>query len=653
VTDRIGVFLCECGPNIKEAVGLGQVVRFVQGLEAVAVAERVPLLCSNEGKALIKERIREQNLTRIVIAACSPKEHESTFRQVLSEAGLNPFLLQIADIREQCAWVTEDQTAATGKAKAMLAGAVRRVTLHKPLEVEQIPCRSDVLVVGSGIAGISAALALAQEDRRVYLVERLPAIGGKAARYGDVFPNLECASCLLDPILDEALHNKQITVLTLSEVEEVSGFFGNFLVKLKQKARLVDLQTCIGCGACFDGCPVTVTNEYNEGMDTRKAVYIPFAGALPNAAVIDRERCLHFQSGACAACEEACPFGSINFHEEEQVHELTVGAVVLATGFDLFDAKRAPQYGYGTVDNVYSSLEFERLLSQTGPTGGKIRLKSGAAPHRMVFVHCVGSRSPQFHEYCSSVCCRYSLKFAHQAREQLPEASLFELYSDFCLPGVDSQRFLNRISEQAHVETIQMKGPDSIEITQDEDQIRIRYTDVLGKEGGLYCDMVVLAPAIEGARQARDLAGTFDLSIGDGGFISSEPGALSPVLTIREGIFVAGCAQGPMNIQDSATQGQAAAAHVLVRLVPGGTLSLEPCAGEIREDLCCDCGICMGLCPHKAIGRDETDGRLRINRVLCKGCGICAVACASGAIEARHFTDLQISSEIEGMMKAG
>lgn len=654
VAERIGVYVCECGPNIKDAMDLDEVVTFVQGLENVVLTKAFGLLCAKEGQELIGKDIKEHDLTRVVIAACSPKEHEKTFRQCLEKAGLNPFLSQIANIREQCAWVVKDKSLATDKAKAIIHAAVRRVAYHEPLEVKEMACQPDALVVGAGMAGISAALTLAQKHRKVYLVEKLACIGGKVARYEDVFPSLECASCILDPILDEVLHNEHIEILTLTEVREVLGFYGNFLVKVNKKARFVDTETCIGCGACLETCPVTVKNEYNEGLDERKAIYIPYAGALPNVAAIDKKHCLRWQKEACSACKEACPFGSITYEDTDQVRQLRVGAIVLATGFDLFDPARAPQYGYGKVEDVYTSLEFERLVNSTGPTEGKIVLRNGQVPEKIALVHCVGSRSSKFHEYCSTVCCMYLLKFAHQVTRQLSGVSILGFYSDLCLPGKQAQGFFNKISQEGNIDWMHMKDPDSIEITQADGKTLIRFTGVNGSPREVTSDMVVLAPAMEGARDAGAMAQIFDISQGEGeGFFAEENSQVAPVSTAIEGIFIAGCAQGPKDIQSSVAQGQAAAGRILSRLVPGEKLALEPVTAEVDEDLCCGCKLCVGLCSYKAITCDNLKNNVAINKVLCRGCGVCAATCPSGAIKAHHFTDTEVSEEIRGLVRHG
>ena len=648
---RVGIYICECGPNVKEAVDVADVVTFASGLENVVLAKSFNILCSEEGKKLIEEDIRKYHLSNIIVAACTPKEHEATFRKVLSNAGINPFLLQIVNVREQCAWVIKDIVQATQKTKAMITAALKRVVLHEPLEVKELQCKPEVLIVGAGVAGISAALTLAQKDRRVYLVEKLPCIGGKVARYEKLFPNLECASCVLDPLLDEVLHNEHIELMTSTEVQEVLGFYGNFIIKVKKKAQFVDSKSCIGCGACMEVCPVKVRNEYNEGLDERKAIYIPYPGSLPHVAVIDKERCLHLQGKECNACKDACPFGSIHYEETDQIRELNPGAIVLATGFDVFDPKKVSQYGYGKIKNVYTSLEFERLLSSNGPTGGKILLENGQPPKRIAFIHCVGSRTRKYHEYCSGICCIYSFKFSHLITEQLPDSLITEFYSDFCLPGRESQRFFNNLADRKRIDFIQLRNIDSIELSQKNSTVLINYEDLNGSTKEMSSDLVVLSVAMEAARDARELSEIFGILQDNDGFFLEEHTNIAPVSTSTGGIFIAGCAHGPKDIQSAVAEGQAAAGRILSKLIPGEKLLLEPTTAVVSEDLCSGCKTCISLCSYKALTYDREKKVVSVNEVLCRGCGICVAACPSAAINAKNFTDKQIVAEIKGLLQ--
>jgi heterodisulfide reductase subunit A len=648
---RAAVYICECGPNIKDTIDINEVATFVRGLDNVVLTKSFNLLCSEEGQNLIERDIKKFNLSNVVIAACTPKEHEITFRKVLTKAGLNPFLLQIANIREQCAWIVKDRVLATQKAKEMIAAAVRRVVMHEPLEVKEIQCESDVLVVGAGIAGISAALTLAQKNRNVYLVERQPCIGGKAARFEKVYPHMECASCVFDALMDEVLHHGHIEIITSSEIQEVLGFYGNFIIKLRKKAQFVDSKSCIGCGACFEVCPVKVKNEYNERLDKRKAIYIPYPGSLPHIAVIDKEHCIRFHGKECNACQDACPFGSIRYEETDQIKELKVGAIVLATGFDVFDPKRASQFGYGKMRNVYTSLEFERLLSSNGPTGGKILLENGKPPKRVAIIHCVGSRTKKHNEYCSGVCCMYSLKFSYLVKEQLPGSSIIEFYTDFCLPGRESQRFFNNLAGKEGVDFFQVKNIDSVELTQRQDNILITYKDVYNRRKKLLVDLAVLSVALEAARDAGELARIFGISQDKDGFFLEEHTNIAPVSTFTGGIFIAGCAHGPKDIQSAVAEGQAAAGKILSQLIPGEKLVLEPIIAEVNKDSCSGCKTCISLCPYKALTYDSMKKIVSVNEVLCRGCGVCVTVCPSAAIKARNFTDNQIVAEIQGLLQ--
>jgi heterodisulfide reductase subunit A len=626
-------------------------MRSLGGMEHIALVKKFKLLCAKEGKELIKNDIKEYGLTRIVIAACSPKEHEHTFKNVVVEAGMNPFFLQIANIREQCAWVVKDKILATRNAKILIRAAVKRVMYQEALEIKEIDCQPDVLVIGAGISGISAALTLAQKHRKVYLLEKSAVIGGNAVRYEAVFPGLECASCMLEPKLDEVLHNTHIEVITLGRVQEVLGYYGNFTIKIKKEARHIDATTCIGCGACVEVCPVKVRNEYSEGLDERKAVYIPYPGALPHLAVIDEEHCAHFTPGGCNACQGACPLGSIDYQEAGRVLELKVGAVILATGFDMFDSGKAPQYGYGKIDNVYTGLEFERLLSPTGPTAGRIILRNGKPPERIALIHCVGSRTLAHHGHCSAVCCAYALKFAQLIRKKLPDTVVLELYSDFCLPGKELPHFFNTASGDNKIEFHRMHYSGSVEVLTEQGKIVIMYTEAGGARGKIVSDMVVLASAMEGSKGAESLAECFDITTDKAGFFNEAHATLASVSTAIEGVYIAGCAQAPCDIRNAVAGGQAAAGMVLSRLLPGEKLTLDPQIAVLNEEMCSGCKLCMNVCPFGAIHFDERKKQCGIHEVLCKGCGVCSVACPVNAIETKHFTDTQISAEIKGLLE--
>ncbi len=647
---RIGVYICECGPNIKDAVDVEALLSAARDRTDVVHAQSFGFLCSPEGKAFLQGDILENDLSRVVIAGCSPKEHEQTFRRVLNSAGLNPFLLQMANIREQCAWVIQDEDAATEKAGDLIRAAIRRVRLQEPLALKTIDCCADVLIVGAGVAGISAALAAAGKNRRVYLMEKEPCIGGRVARYEDLYPDMVCASCLIEEPLDAVLHHDRIEVMTLTEMFAVKGYLGNFRVEVRQKARYVDEDACIGCEACFEACPVNVPDPHTGESAGRKAIYIPYSGALPNVAVIDGENCLRFQGKSCSACLEACPFEAIQYGDVDDIRELKVGAMVVAAGFDSFDPRKDERYGYGKVENVVTSLEFERLVNSAGPTEGKIRLKNGRPPRHIAFVHCVGSRTEKFNDYCSGICCLYTLKHAHQARMQLPEAEICQFHADLCLPGKDSQRFYQKVLTEDRVRFLRMLRPDSIEILRESEKIAVTYTDGIGELKHTHFDMVVLATAMESAPGTRQMGEMLDVKLGECGFFAEADARMDPVVTTREGIFMAGCAQGPKDISSSVAQGHAVAGRILGKLQPGERLQLEPMACEIDPEICSGCLTCKSLCALKAIETGEGGSGLSINQALCRACGICAAACPSGAVVAKHFSTQEIVSELKGLM---
>jgi len=660
MTERTGVFICECGPNIKDAMDVPELVRFASGLPGVVVAMPHSLLCSDDGKGMIGRIVREQELTGVVVAACSPKEHEKTFRTALADASVNPYMLQIANIREQCAWVTDDLEEATRKAKRIISAAVGRVAHHEPLTATEIDCKADVLVIGAGVAGMSAALTLAQKGRRVFVVEKEPWVGGMTVRYEDVFPGLECASCMLEPMIDEILHHEQIEVLTASEVVEVLGARGNYTARVRTRARSVDLDSCIGCGVCIDACPAKRPDPQVAGLGERSAMHVPFAGVLPNVPIIDREICLRSSGSDCEACATACAFGSVILDQKDTEREFEIGAVVVANGFETFDARVAAQYGLGEIGDVRSALELERMLSSNGPTGGKVVLESGKEPDTIALIHCVGSRSAEFNDYCSGVCCSYLLKLAHLIRKQLPEARILDIYADHCLPGTKGEHLLTPLQSDERVEFLRMKGPNCVGIEASGSGaeasgagVEVTYVSSAGTVEKRQCDMVVLAPGMEGPRDAADLAGMLEIAAPNeaSGFFESVHSRLAPVSTTSDGVFVAGAARGPCDIETAVAQGQAAAGKVLSDLVPGERLVLEPTVASIEGERCSSCGMCISVCPFSAIRRDDEEGHSVVEETLCRGCGTCAATCPSGAATARHFNDAQVYAEIRGVLR--
>ena len=651
--DRIGVFICECGPNIKEGLDVAALVDFAGQLPSVVLARAVGLLCTPDGRQDASRAIRDRELTHVVFAGCSPREQEVALREMMQSAGLNAYLMQTANIREQCVWVIKDRSQATEKAKDLIRAAVARVRHHDPLSVRQIECQPDVLVVGAGVAGISAARTLSQKGRRVFLVERSPCIGGQAALYEDLYPDMNCAACLLEPELDAVLHDERIEIFTLGEVLSAKGYPGNFCVTVKQHARYIDPERCIGCGACVAVCPVTVPNAFDAARGTRPAVYIAYPGSLPHVAVIDPEHCLHLAGGACRACQDACPFDAVDYEMADTTRELAVGAVVIATGFKPFDPARSARYGTPAVKNVITGFAFERLVNSTGPTGGRIVLADGTVPTSVAFLHCVGSRTEAFNDYCSGVCCRVSFKHARQVRRQLPDAVIHHFYSDLCLPGKDAQRFFNRVCEDTGARLHRMAAPDAIQLSQADGSVSIATTDPSGRVDTTAVQLVVLATAMEPAAGSDRLAACFDLGLDQDGFFEKSHSISRPVDSVREGIGIAGCCQGPSDISAAVAQGQASAGRILQKLVPGETISLDPVVAKVDAERCAGCRTCEGLCPFGAMGRDPDNACAVVQEAMCRGCGICAAACPSGAISVCQFSDNAVGAEIEGVLSDG
>lgn len=645
----VGVFVCGCGPNIEGRVNVGKLVKFARGLDGVSYAEQHRLYCSAEGKDTLAEAIRTQGLSRVVIAGCSPREHEKTFIEVCQRAGLNPYLMHMVNIREQCAWVVGDPVGATEKAQVLIRAGVMRAARLEALETKEIDCIADALVVGAGVAGIEAALTLAQKGRKVFVVESSPAVGGHAVRYEEVFPDMECGSCMLEPKMDDLLHSDNISVLTNSRVEEVVGYHGNFTVRVRSSARKVDGAACLGCiDECSGACPVSVPNEANDGLDQRKAIYVPYPGALPNLALIDEANCLRSKGKECTACADACPFAAVVLDQEDEVVELKVGAVVLATGFGLLDASTVPGTGYGTIPEVYTSLEFEKLISSDGPTGGQLVKKDGSPPSSVAFVHCVGSRTKAHREYCSGACCMYTMKLAHLVRGKLPDADVYEIHGNLTVAAKGYTRLPDLLTEDG-VKLLRTSAPEKIAVRTEGDSCVVA---VPGHGGSreVRADMVVLSMAMTPAAGTAELAAMFEVPLDEYGFFQEEHGRLGAIATSIEGVQIAGCAQGPMDIQSSVVQGAAAAGKILSSLVPGEKLKLEVIVAWVDEDVCGGCKTCVSMCPYKAVSYDESRKAAAVNEALCKGCGTCVSACPAGALHGRHFTAQQVYAEIEGVM---
>ena len=648
--ERIGVYVCHCGSNIAGTVDVENVSHWA-GEElkdrGVVVSRDYKFMCSSLGQELIEQDIKEQGLTRVVVAACSPHLHEKTFRTATERGGLNPYLCELCSIREQVSWVHTDKAAATEKSKAVISGAVERVIHNEPLEPLRVPIHEATMVVGGGIAGIQAALEIADAGHPVYMVEREPSIGGHMAQFDKTFPTLDCAACILTPRMVSVGTHPNVHLLTWSEVTRVDGYVGNFTVTIRKKPRYINEELCTGCGICQEKCPKKVIDEvYEAGLGYRKAVYTPFPQAVPKYPVIDKPNCTYFQKGTCKACEKFCPTGAIDFSQEDEYITVEVGNIILATGYDLFDPRRVTQYGYGRLANVFSSLEFERLSNAAGPTDGNIVLRDGVTvPKAVGIIHCVGSRDRNYNNYCSVICCMQGLKFAHLVKERTG-ATVYNFYIDMRTAYKAYDEFYQRVLEEG---TLFVRGKvaevtDAARLEGEEGKLIIQVEDTLaGKQRRIPVDMVVLSAALEPRKDADDVAKLFGISCSaDGWFIEKHP-KLDPVATMTEGIFIAGCVQGPKDIPTSVAQGAAAAARVLGR-IEQGEIALEPIRASINEEMCSGCRICNDLCPFNAILFHEDRMVSEINPALCQGCGTCVAACPAGAISGTGFSNEQVLS---------
>nr|MBN1228599.1 CoB--CoM heterodisulfide reductase iron-sulfur subunit A family protein [Anaerolineae bacterium] len=652
--ERVGVYVCHCGHNIAGAVDVEHVSEWAAGLPNVVVSKDYKFMCSSLGQELVEEDIREQGLTRVVVAACSPHMHEPTFRAACQRAGLNPYLFEMANIREHASWVHQHSVEdATEKAKATIAGAVARVVELEPLEPFIAEIKEPTLVVGGGIAGINAALEIANAGHPVYMVEREPSIGGHMAQLDKTFPTLDCSACILTPKMFDVGNHPNITLWTYSEVEQVDGYIGNFTVRVRKKARQINTELCTGCGDCWSRCPAKVVDEvFEAGLGYRTAVYRPFPQAVPKYPVIDRENCIYYQKGTCKACEKFCPTGAIDFDEEDEIAVINVGNIVLATGYKTFDPRVLPQYGYGRLANVFTSMEFERMVNASGPTDGKIVLRDGITqPENVAIVHCIGSRDKNTNPHCSAICCMAALKFSHLVKEKTG-AEVYEFYIDMRTAYKDYEEFYNRILEEG---THMIRGrvaevTDAARLPGEEGKLIVQAEDTLiGVQRRIPVDMVILMVGMEPQADSIDVSHRFGIGCSTAGFFTERHPKLDPAATMSDGVFIAGTCQGPKDIPTTVAQGAAAAARVLT-LIGKGEVEIEPIRAYINEERCSGCRVCNTMCPYGAIDWIEDLGVSRVNPALCKGCGTCVASCPSQVIDGQHFTFDALMAQIEGVL---
>lgn len=657
---RIGVFICHCGTNIGGVVNVPQVVEAAKRMPLVAYADENKYTCSEVGQASIRDAIKEQRLDRVVIASCSPRMHENTFRRTVATAGLNPYLLEMANLREHCSWVHSDSKDATAKAIDLVRMAVAKVARHESLFPKQVGLTKRALVIGGGITGIQAALDIASAGHEVVLVEKEPSIGGRMAQLDKTFPTLDCSACILTPKMVDVSQHPNITLLTYSEVKEVRGFVGNFEVDILKKAKMVDYVKCTGCGNCWQACPERIPSEFDLGLGRRSVIYIPFAQAVPNKPVIDIANCRYErylkwketeegpEPPQCRICEGVCPTEAIDRSQRDEIVTEKFGAIVVATGFKTFDYSVYGEYGGGRYPDVISSLQLERLMSAAGPTEGEVlRPSDGVHPKNVVFIQCVGSRDDKVgRPYCSKVCCMYTAKHAVMLKEHDPEVQCYVFYIDVRAGGKDFEEFARRAQDETGA--VYLRGRVS-QIYQEGKKLKVLGEDsLMGRLVEIDADLVVLATGMEPSDNADVIAQTLNISYNTYNFLIEAHPKLRPVETQTDGIFVAGTCVGPRDIPDCVAHGGAAAAKAVV-LLSQDSLTTDPLTSFVDPMKCVGCFACKEVCPFNAIEEQITrDGRTisSVNESLCKGCGLCVVACRPGAINLRGFTNQQLLSEV-------
>ena len=662
---RIGVFVCWCGSNIAGTVDVKAVAEALKNEPGVVYSADYQYMCSQAGQNLIKDAIAEHRLTGVVVCSCSPRMHEATFRKTAASAGINPYMVEIANIREQCSWVHKDMPTGTAKAIILGKAAVAKVNLNTPLTPGESPVTKRALVIGGGIAGIQTALDIADAGFPVDVVETKPTIGGKMAQLDKTFPTLDCAACILTPKMVDVAQNEKIRIFSYSEVTQVKGFVGNFDVTIKRKARYVKEDVCTGCGLCTEKCPQKkIPNEFNLGMDNRHAIYIPFAQAVPKVATIDPNACMMLKNGKCGVCAKVCAAGAIDYKAKDEFIEEKYGAIVAATGFNPISMEKFDEFAYSQSKDVVTSMEFERLMNAAGPTGGVLlRPSDGEHPHTIVFVQCVGSRcaacAEKGKEYCSKICCMYTAKHAMLTRDKYPDTDVYVFYIDVRTPGKNFDEFYRRAVEEYGVHYVKgMVG----KVSPEGKKLMVQASDLLaGKQLHIAADMVVLAAAIEPDKSARPLATMLTASMDTNDFFTEAHPKLRPVESPTAGVFLSGACQGPKDIPETVAQAGAAASKVIGLLCKDKLIG-NPCIAHSDEWMCNGCSTCERVCPYGAITYIEKEFRMpdrttktrrvaSVNEAVCQGCGACTVACPSGAMDLRGFLNKQIMAEVDAICK--
>ncbi len=640
---KTGVFVCHCGINIAGTVDVKKVTKDLAKHPGVEHSEDYVYMCSDPGQNLIIDSIKEKDLDKVVVACCSPTLHETTFRNAAKSAGINEFQCEIANIREQCSWVHKDMDKATDKATRITRSAVERVQGNESLEPISIPVTRRALVIGGGIAGIQAALDMANTGYEVVLVERSPSIGGHMIQLSETFPTLDCSQCILTPKMVEVSKHPKIKLLTYSEVQDVSGYVGNFKVKILKKPTYVDPEKCTLCDECLKVCPVVTSNEFDLGLTGRRAIYIPFPQAIPATYTLDIKNCPGLLPIACGKCADVCDPEAIDYDMKPEIIEEEVGAIVVATGFDLYEKENLSEYGYGKYPDVLDGLQFERLCSASGPTQGKVlRPSDHKEPKEVVFIQCAGSRDPELHgAYCSKICCMDTAKHAMLYKHHVRDGQAYIFYIDIRSGGKGYEEFVQRAVEEDGV--IYLRGKVA-KIFEEKGKVKIWGVDTLsGKDIEIDADMVVLATAMRPSEGAQDLAKKLKIALDKDGFLAEAHPKLKPVESVTAGMFLAGAAQAPKDIPEVVAQASGAAAKAIA-ILSQERLFHSPNVAKVNLNLCTGCGMCVDVCPYEAVSLK--DGKAEVNEVLCEGCGTCQATCLRAAIEVKNLTPAQVHEMI-------
>ncbi len=662
---KIGVFVCHCGENISSTVDCEKVAATVGKYDGVAFSVDYKYMCSDPGQSIIKNAIAEKGLTGVVVAACSPRMHEPTFRKVCAEAGLNPYMCEMANLREHCSWVHEKGEATTEKAIDLVRILVEKVKYNQSLNSIKVPVTKTALVIGGGIAGIQASLDIANTGHKVILIEKDPSIGGHMSQLSETFPTLDCSQCILTPRMVEVAQHPNITLYTYAELESLEGFIGNFKAKIRKKSKSLDEKLCTGCGLCTTKCPTKkIPSEFNEGLGNRTAIYVPFPQAVPNKPVIDRIHCTYYTKGKCKICEKVCPTGAIRFDQEDQIVEVEVGAIVVATGFAVKRPDFFPEYGYGKYADVITGLQFERLASASGPTLGEIRRPSdGKIPEKIVFLACAGSRDPaKGIPYCSKICCMYIAKHAMLYQHKVHSGKSYVFYMDIRAGGKMYEEFVRRAIEDDGVNYI--RGRVS-KIYEKNGKLIVSGVDTLlnAMPVEIEADMVVLATAGVANEGAEELAQKLHISYDPYKFFAEAHPKLKPVETNTGGIFLAGSCQAPRDIPESVAMASGAAVKV-AGLFSQDELTREPIIAVVNRQAapvyssCVGCFLCVSACPYQAIEKEEIKNRTgdliksiaKVNPGLCQGCGTCVAFCRTKSIDIQGYTHEQMYSEVMALL---